>query len=390
MAVLDTADPDSGVRGSALFDIVLTGENFLLGDSVQLSADEAFNAPRTLLTHFDSDTQITAQNVNLIELAGDYFIGLKRGGAYSNALPFTIEDPAPPADPVVDEVDPNTATTGDTVDLVVTGSNFLIGDAIRLDGRGLVTTYDDSSQLFANDVEVTEDPGVYDIFVRRMGFDSNAVDFTVEAGAAYRDMIIADGAFAYWPMFDLADNVGLRNLAAATASTDQPSLIVDGPGAKGLNGFQAIGFSRADDDGLSPVAKSFEIWIKPTSIYSHIFMQHGGTRLAMRGSGAIYWQITADAGLTWIDSVVFRAVAAQLIHVVGTSQGSHHKIYINGSHDGTVDWGTALVAEAAPLVIGGGNGETPFTGTLCEVALYDFALSDAQVLAHYMKGTTGA
>jgi Concanavalin A-like lectin/glucanases superfamily len=204
--------------------------------------------------------------------------------------------------------------------------------------------------------------------------------------------VMADNPVAYWPMTDLSDVAGARTLTAAVGGSvaDAASLITHGlaNGAKSFNGLQTAGFIRADDAGLSPSAGvSYEVWIRPASIYGNWFLVKGPIGLLMRTSGQVAWQIAMDAGTTWIDSTTVLS-AGQTYHIVGTTQGGTHKIYVNGALEGTVAWGAMIVDNANPLGIGGDGVQTPFSGVIDEVVVYNYALSPARILAHYVAGTT--
>jgi hypothetical protein len=78
------------------------------------------------------------------------------------------------------------------------------------------------------------------------------------------------------------------------------------------------------------------------------------------------------------------------IHLVGTYDGANWKLYRNGVLAAT----QSSAVGALPVDLGdwalasSGNGwADPFAGSLDEVAVYDYALSSSQVLAHYKAGT---
>lgn len=76
-------------------------------------------------------------------------------------------------------------------------------------------------------------------------------------------------------------------------------------------------------------------------------------------------------------------------HVVGQREGSVWRIFVDGAEASSDDVGTSgSISVGNSLRIGqntdtvGGAGPFYFTGSLDEVAVYDFALSDARILLH--------
>lgn len=76
-------------------------------------------------------------------------------------------------------------------------------------------------------------------------------------------------------------------------------------------------------------------------------------------------------------------------HLVGQREGSVWQIWVDGTQASSDDVGTSgTLANNVPLRIGrntdlvGGAGAFYFTGSIDEVALYDYALSDARILLH--------
>jgi hypothetical protein len=215
----------------------------------------------------------------------------------------------------------------------------------------------------------------------------------------YEQTVLVDNPIGYWPLTDLTDLSGngrdLTQVDPVSEVADRPSLIVDGPvnGAKFFHGFQTIGFSRADDAGLSSTANlCFEIWSKPSEIYAHWMMLKGSHGVIMRSNGRVAWEVLTNLGPTWIDSTTL-LVVNQVYHIVGMSQGGTHRLYINGVLEASITYGSSLVDEANPLVIGGiggSSGKGTVTGTLDEAAVYNHVLSPERVLAHYQVGSSSS
>jgi len=133
---------------------------------------------------------------------------------------------------------------------------------------------------------------------------------------------------------------------------------------------------------------SFSAWIKPTSTktYSNImgnrlslineFVVYSGTRLRLVG-----------APFTSVFSGVGTIVLNEWQHVAFTYNGSTTKIYINGAEvaEGT---GSGTI-NAAELVIGEGKlaNDKCYNGTIDEVLIFNYSLSEEQITALYNNRT---
>ena len=94
--------------------------------------------------------------------------------------------------------------------------------------------------------------------------------------------------------------------------------------------------------------------------------------LARTGTGAI-----ANSTQTITDTTTWH-------HAVVTKNGSTVKIYVDGVEGTTIVLSQTLIDVSATLRIGAHQSATEyFKGTLDELALYSYALSPAQVAAHY-------
>jgi hypothetical protein len=121
--------------------------------------------------------------------------------------------------------------------------------------------------------------------------------------------------------------------------------------------------------------------------------------LRLEGAGADYAvgsaQYDNSTGVTTTHSATFAVPAGDLgstswIHLVGAYDGANWKLYRNGALVATqADAVGALAVTGADWAIGStGNGwADPFAGQIDEVAIYDHALSAAQVAGHYHAGT---
>jgi len=112
-----------------------------------------------------------------------------------------------------------------------------------------------------------------------------------------------------------------------------------------------------------------------------VFRQYNSTGLASVSAAAVNMPLTVG----------------QWYHVVGTFDGTSLKVYVNGTLGGTgAIAGTARgnTNSAIPLTFGsralGASGAFSYQGSIDEGAIYNTALSAAQVAAHYAAGTSPA
>lgn len=148
-----------------------------------------------------------------------------------------------------------------------------------------------------------------------------------------------------------------------------------------------------DDESLDITDEiTIEAWVKLDSSwsdYGHICTKRDGTDTAWqfyigpdRKLGANGGAYTEDAhGATQIPT-------EQWTHVTVVITGNTFNFYVNGNFDAT-DTATALATNSVPVSIGARfNGYPslayPFVGTIDEVRIYNRALSEEEIKAHYL------
>jgi Concanavalin A-like lectin/glucanases superfamily len=145
---------------------------------------------------------------------------------------------------------------------------------------------------------------------------------------------------------------------------------------------------------------SIEVWVKPTAIPTlGCFAMLGDDGVGWGlGIGGTSWDSSGsalsclDAGAGWVTSLGNLPTAGVWYHVVMTRNSPITIAYINGvaSTGGNITDASAtdLFADIGrESASGGGSGLRFFPGALKDVAFYDYALTPAQVLAHYYAGT---
>lgn len=212
----------------------------------------------------------------------------------------------------------------------------------------------------------------------------------------YADEVLLDTPVAYWKLTDLTDSSGNSRTLTAPVGGVQTSLrgLITGAtpgGAKELNGFHSVGYTRADDAGLSPSPNmTWECWVymPPGGIglSGMNILKKGPSTIGTRSNGRVYWQVETPSGATWLDSTTL-LTSNQLYHIVGTAAAGTYRLYINGVEEpGSFSFETTIADNSSPFSIGGNAADATFLGTVDEVAVYNTALSSARVLAHYNAG----
>lgn len=140
---LSVISPTSAIAGSSAFTLTVGGSNFVPGSVVQVNG-----AGRA--TTFGSATQLTATiPASDIAVAGNLSITIINpapGGGTSPALTLTVNNPVPS----ISSVSPNPAlAVASSYTLTVSGSGFVRGSVIQIDGASRTTTFVSSTQITA-------------------------------------------------------------------------------------------------------------------------------------------------------------------------------------------------------------------------------------------------
>jgi hypothetical protein len=214
----------------------------------------------------------------------------------------------------------------------------------------------------------------------------------VVAGASYQQQVIADGAFSYWPMNDVAapivDLLGLRNATV----TGTPTYGVPGPRVA-----TAISFARtgaASPPSAVPVGTVFtlEAWIRRTAVFPRAFIMGR----AMTAQNDWYLAFNTSTG----DRLQFAyrdAAATQTFffpmtfnlntwtYIVLVISGSTLQLYVNGVATGAPQALTVLGGAGSgtfQLAANSGAPSEAWGGQLADLAIYQLALTPAQILSH--------
>jgi hypothetical protein len=173
---LSALSPASVVAGSSGFNLTVTGSNFVPGSVVRVNG-----ANRS--TTFVNATQLTA-SIPASDIAVGGFVSITvfnaaPGGGTSSPLTLTVNNPVP----AISSVSPNPATAvAGSITLTVTGTGFVRGSVIQLDGAAQTTTFVSATQLQASISGGVLALGVHSVTVFNPtpgGGTSNSVNLTV-------------------------------------------------------------------------------------------------------------------------------------------------------------------------------------------------------------------
>ena len=135
-------------------------------------------------------------------------------------------------------------------------------------------------------------------------------------------------------------------------------------------------------------AFSMECWVRITSVAGNV-----GLWAQWNSVGPMIWVDATFARYMFhvnssdIDSGV-APTANRWQHVVGTYDGTSRAIYVDGSLKGGPTSGVTPSAATSPLLFGNytGSGNGGLTGTGADGAIYNRALTPAEVSRHYIAG----
>ena len=226
------------------------------------------------------------------------------------------------------------------------------------------------------------------------------------ATSGYAQVVLADQPLGYWRLDERNGPTAASLVDTGPSGTYARGCIFGTAGAVDAGNNAAVqfdGFSCRIEFGNvfafeGQALFSLEAWVKPGVPDSPLGRicskedegagKHQGYALLLDGS-----TVSFDR---WLDDALDSANAASSLtqgifsHVVATYDGTRLSVYINGQLSSSEDTTKALVNVSAPFVVGASSLSAQFfEGVLDEIAVYDTALSDERVVAHYSAGLTG-
>ena len=184
--------------------------------------------------------------------------------------------------------------------------------------------------------------------------------------------------------------VGLLNAAVAAGTGYNPHNALD---FNNSNQYLSIP-NHALYSGMPEVTA--EAWIRldvlPPTDYGMITNMNNSWQMRVGSNGYLGFWYLDIASNDWYGFMVPGITVGNIFHVVGLKRGDDVEIYINGVRQTNtlLDPGvkrSVLEVSPGPLMIGGqGVANTNFDGVIDEVAIYNYALSPAQILENYRTG----
>jgi len=224
---------------------------------------------------------------------------------------------------------------------------------------------------------------------------SSAVSPSGAAIPLYEDTVLADSPVGFWSLGETSGNVAtdLTGFAdgqdlGAYAQGDSGPII--NPSSKATNFNGANAYVRLNHTTLlEPPAVSVEAWIKPSSVPGSnqlLLVSPQGGNSSGSNYGYELW-INGGSGTvsfgTTTGSVNSTAALPTGVwsYVVGTSDGTAVRLYVNGvkqstGSGATTSYGGAPTFDAVITRVG-------YSGDLADVAIYGSTLSASQIATHY-------
>lgn len=173
-------NPSSAIAGDPGLTLLVTGVNFATDSEIRWNGA---TRPTTFVSATLLSAAIPASDITTVGTAQITVFTPPAGGGESNSLAFTINPPPNPV-PVISKLDPDPVVAGgpDFV-LSVTGSNFVDGAVVQVNGANRPTTFVNSglvtAQIPAQDIAVSDVLAVRVVNPAPGGGPSNAAPLTV-------------------------------------------------------------------------------------------------------------------------------------------------------------------------------------------------------------------
>lgn len=230
---------------------------------------------------------------------------------------------------------------------------------------------------------------------------------------AYASMVLADNPVGYWRLGETsgsyADQMGLSPLASIGAGVTRG--VTGLPAGDPDKGFSGIGGATSFVSSAAPIPSlafpgtapfSVDLWLSTTATTGSAWFLFSNRATTGSLDG---WQASVDVdGNTQFirsDSTTAENTFLGTPAIVHDGNPHHMAFIFTGDHLQIWLDGVQKISSARSKVIGSsggnfaiGNVSTPtagngWLGTLDEVAVYGYALSEAQIHAHYIAGLVG-
>ena len=301
-------------------------------------------------------------------------------------LTFTVnQSSAAGACPTVSGISPSSGPVGSSV--VITGTN-LTGVTVKFGGNVTATINGGSDTSLTVTVPAGAITGP--ITISKAGCnDVQTSTFTVTADASC--LTPPSGVMGWWPGDgNASDLTGAHNGTLKNGATYATGFVSQAFQLDGVDDYVDLG-------GFAPGSQwTLEAWVKPSSVPTGrrailggvnscadwaLVLQDGRFGLAIKpASGAC--TDTLSSGVA--------AVAGAWYHLVGTSDGTTARIYVNGELKGSAQVASGYTGTTSGTYIGGDSCCTEFfPGLIDEATIYNRALSGTEAQAIYNVGSAG-
>ena len=245
------------------------------------------------------------------------------------------------------------------------------------------------------------DAASYSVTVTGPLGSTNSTAATLTLLGGYGAFVCGDQPVAYYPLNETSGTVARDLFSGCDGTyTNGPTLGVAGATtnmglAVALNG-QYIDIS-SNYAGLNFTGQiTLEAWIKPSSFSGYIVAHSADANwnelwLRFDGSGNYQFGTWTTSGGAYVTVPVPAGTANNWVHLVGTYDDANWNVYQNGNLLGT-QAGSGAIQISCDWGIGNGTGLAYgrfFTGSIQDVAIYNYALSPAQIQNHYLMGEYG-
>jgi len=240
---------------------------------------------------------------------------------------------------------------------------------------------------------------------------SGAIRATIPSGDiaankynSYQNTVLADNPVGYWSLNETSDTTAADISGGGYTGTYNGGVVLNQTGALSTLSNHAALFTGPNPTRITTVSNAIwnringqsitvEAWIKPNWSSGYRTIIANRVNISTTPNWELY-QHQNDGSLQFHGSVQYKGNYIPpnntWTYVVATvdSAGSS-KLYINGIVMQTVANYTYYLNAASTLIIGAAStaGEEPYSGTIDEVAIYNKALTAAEIAQHYAART---